>query len=1183
MMKYLLKLKIHYNFIFLFILFSKVKAQKSDNKINYEKIGETSTKYLNAKKGTTLYFTSELDTQLLLVHFFPIDCEINIEGMDKKTNKYIKNSMKISNYNYYSFFVLFQKYSNFTITPLISQNELNQNRNYHLIINTIKFQNSKIPELKIKEKEPVFLYFNEILKNITLNYSANNNEYPIIVSFFIKEKIKFKIKITDNEKTIKERNINYKENIIIKPENPNANYTIFIFQDEKQIKHSTMIVQISQNNTTPFYLRKNQLNLGFIPKIFDYNYFYMEVFKGEEGEIMLFNKRQNGILISKIIPKIDLIPKIKEFPSKDINLNNNLSFYIYNQKLSFNSTHTQMCDNGCFLLITYYSNISKSLELDGTEFSILSRIWDAEEFSSQIINIPLNEYIFGFFDETNVNIHYYSAFIPYVTENIYIEIHGMNILGFSKEGIVKINTYKTTDKTKKLFDECKNKMIIKLNKTDIGLNYFNGSYISFAFEEDNDFDLNSNYYFRILRESPKINYTIYPLDTNKENYCETKNNKCYFLLSNEYNDLSNKIIIYGYGKNDTSYKISYMNDTDYNSINLTISNLQGTNYIGNFNGSLNLDFKKNETYALLEIESKENENLTVMTNVDDENNPSSINIYSYQLYHLLEGKSQKFSFLYPFINYRILINNTEGEGKICLKENCEKNDIFIHLAEHKIYSFSISDKKTFYIYAKSNLLYNIKIIKEISNEEIKELNYQYNYQILDTNEDNFPLVYFIKDVKYNGVTINFNFKYNTSNNINNVCHNLTIIGYSLDYSIISTNRFKNYYTMFDFLNETKGKYDNITNTGTIELSNELIQTQYKSKYKYLEDKYLMIIIKNNNLSDIENFRNNIYVFSKDINSILLPINKYIRNSFNLLENRAITQKYFFEKENITSDKFILEFSSNYEDKNIELTFSNLTNYNAPNKIGGFKQYILSINSKNSDDYYFNVTIKPTNKLNEENNLKEVNIIIKYYNEGKKENTDYICNKDINLEKINSKGKIINYKLIINNMYEMNKSSNNLNYICYLLLIKKKNKLDNEDLNTIAQITSKSLYIDKLDITEPSKEFYFNLNNLQVDEDYIASIFIKIENVNEGEEKYYSITYDINKKEDRLLIIVISISIAVFIIALIIFLLYYFKLKAKNNSLQDRVNAISFSDEISDDLDNKKEPRKSSQEYENTFI
>ena len=607
----------------------------------------------------------------------------------------------------------------------------------------------------------IILYFNDYLTNISLNYFENDNKYPIIISFFIKEKIKFKIEISDGDKIIMNRNIIYKENIIIKPESSNVNYTISIYLDDK-IKNSTMIVQIIQNNATPFYLRKNQLNLGFIPRNLKYNYFYMEVFKGEEGEIMLFNKRQNGILISKIIKKKEnLIPNIKNFPSI-INYNY-LNFNIYSKKLSFNSTETQICKRGCFLLITYYSDISTSLEITGTEFSILSRIWDEEEFISQIINIPLNEYIFGYFDETNVNIHYYSIFIPYETDNIYIEIHGKNILGYSKEGIVKINTYKTTGNTKKLFDECQNIKIITLNKKDIGLNSFKGKYISLAFEEEEYLgDINLYYYFRILQENPKNNYIIYPLDTNKENYCETKNNKCYFLLKNEYNDLINKIVIYGFGKNKVSYRISYMKENIYYSNNLDISHLEGFNKINSVNGRLNLDFQKNNTYALLEIKSNsiENENLTVVSNFDREHNPSSINIYSYQLYQLLKSKTHKFSLYHSFINYRILINNTEGEGFICLQK-CNNNNKFIHLTAQRIYSFSISNKASFYIYAKKNLAFNIKIIKDISNDAIKELNYQYNYDdILESREENFPLIYFIKDVKYNGVNINFNFKYN---------------------------------------------------------------------------------------------------------------------------------------------------------------------------------------------------------------------------------------------------------------------------------------------------------------------------------------------------------------------------------------------------------------------------------------
>ena len=87
---------------------------------------------------------------------------------------------------------------------------------------------------------------------------------------------------------------------------------------------------------------------------------------------MLFNKRQNGILISKIIKKYESnyekIPRIEEFKyltEKNIS-NDFLEFNINNQKLSFNSSLTEECQKGCFLLIAYYSNISKSLNIKGT-------------------------------------------------------------------------------------------------------------------------------------------------------------------------------------------------------------------------------------------------------------------------------------------------------------------------------------------------------------------------------------------------------------------------------------------------------------------------------------------------------------------------------------------------------------------------------------------------------------------------------------------------------------------------------------------------------------------------------------------------------------------------------------------------------------------------------------------------
>jgi len=685
-------------------------------------------------------------------------------------------------------------------------------------------------------------------------------------------------------------------------------------------------------------------------------------------------------------------------------------------------------------------------------------------------------------------------------------------------------------------------MIIKLDDKGIALDSIKGKYISFAFETE-FLDIHSYYYFRILQQNSGNNFMVYPLDTNKENLCELNNNKCYLLLNNEYNeynDLSNKISIY---ENNISYKVIYMNNTDYYSKGLNLEILDKFKEIESFKDYINLNFQNN--YALVEIlaNSKENKILTVIQNFLNQQNSSYIDIYSYQLFHLSEGTSQQFYLQQsPFMNYRILINLTEGEGNICLNSICDNNS-FITLSEQKIYSFSISNKTNCFIKANKPLTYKIKIIYEISNEAIKELNYQYNNKKIDSKKEAFPLLYFMKDVKYNGININFNFK------LNNPCNkNLIIKGYGLDYSEISFIKDKNNIKISNLAKEIKGKYDNITNSGTIELSNELIKTNNK----YIEDKYFMIIIENINSNDLDNLVSDIFVISKDKNKILLPINKYIRNSFNLLED-SINQKYFFEKDNLSNSEFILEFSSNYE--NINLTFINLI-VKKMETIGGFKRYILS---KDSDDYYFNIEIKPTNKLNLDRPLKEVNIIVKYYNEKKDINTDYVCSKNFSLNKISNRKKYSDYNLIINNNFEISNSSNDLNYIYYLRLIKKNNILNNENLNTIALVSSDLLYINKYNTTEINSKFSFDLSNLENNEEYIASFFIKVENTKEQEEKYYSISYELKDNEEsanNFWIIILIIIIIILIIAFILFLIRR-KIIFKSRNIEDKINEINF--------------------------
>ena len=816
MSNYSMNLKFYYNLFFLFILILYVKNQEilnecSENVTN----GEVCLEYLN--NSTEIELNWRQDDYNLIIHILSIDCEIEVDDINKN------NFEKISYYNYDAYY-LSKHYDNsisLKINPLIPSKKQNQNRNYPLIINTIK--NSSIfmpyisPVLNVKENEPIFLYFNNDFKSINLFYGNSNIKQPIIISFFTKEKTKFKIEISDQIKIIN-KIINYKGNIIFNPEYY-ADYDISISLEE-DINNSTMMVKIFQNNSSPIYFQKNQLNLGFIPIELDYYYYYMEIFKGEKGEIILFNKRQNAILISKIIEKDNnIIPKVNEFPQYNENESlpiNSFEFNIYHQKLSFNTSLTpQKCEEGCFLLITIYSNIPKSLDINGTEFSILSRIWEEDEKISQIINIPLDEYIFGYFDEM-INIHYYSVFIPNETYDIYIEIHGKNIFGYYQEGINQINTANKDNIFK--FEKCQNKMIIKLNPKDIGLESFKGKYISLAFEKDINDIHSPYYYFRIIQQNSEKKYIIYPLDTNKENYCETKNKTCYFLLRNEYNELSNRIFIYNLEKNNISCEVFYKNENDYYSKNLNLDNLNEdkdeSKEIQSFNGLLNFDLKKNENFILIRVKSKEEANLTILSNVYKQSNSTSINIYSYQLYHLSDKQCQKFNLIQNSnIKYRVFINNIEGEGFIYYNQISDNTNNDIHITEQRIYSFSISNKESFLVCAKNDLIYYIKIIDDIPNV-IKELNYQSNLEKLDSNTDFFPLIYFIKDVKYNGIYINFIFKFNDSNNENNT---LEIKGYELNYSEILSIKSKSDVKKIGS-KEIKGKYDNITNSGTIELS-----------------------------------------------------------------------------------------------------------------------------------------------------------------------------------------------------------------------------------------------------------------------------------------------------------------------------------------------------------------------------
>ena len=378
--------------------FNDIKIHK------YLSIGNASEELLYYSNEYVFNFNiSDTKNNNLYFHFYPLDdCLIKISSNNSLVK--IDNKSYYNNYLFYSHINSGNKldFISYKIEPV---NYLNKDSNSicHLIINSFNNSNNNIPSLNLKEKSPTFFHFDKNLKKIRLfyNLSKEKNE-SIVFSFFIKDKVKFNVTY---EQSGLNKIISYVDKFIIKKDliQDKANNISILLTLKEEDKVSDLIVRVIGDNSKFYYLQRNFLNLGFILSEDKNHYYYMEVYKDEEGEIILHDKRKNGKLAS-IIFNEGRHPQKNDF--KNISNEFDDEFNIYSQKLSFNTTECKNLNNKCYLLITYsYFGSYNLSNVIGTEYTILTRIWDKFEYISQIVNIPLNEYAFGNLDEKSVNHH----------------------------------------------------------------------------------------------------------------------------------------------------------------------------------------------------------------------------------------------------------------------------------------------------------------------------------------------------------------------------------------------------------------------------------------------------------------------------------------------------------------------------------------------------------------------------------------------------------------------------------------------------------------------------------------------------------------------------------------------------------------------------------------------------------
>ena len=833
----------------------------------------------------------------------------------------------------------------------------------YLSINSI---NTNDPEIKIENKQDFIFFFKDYnVLNISYEIKNNSTNNFAALLFQFNEKSNFSIDITNNNKNLISKNIYNSTYIYLNSDilknimNDNINICIKKNDNDKPINIFFKIVE----NEMISILQKNSLNYGFMSIKTTYQYFYFEVFKGEEGEIMLHYKRFYDQLLAKIVTKDEIndtdLYNSDEYPTAQSDNNANiLTYNPHSLKLTYTYKDTFNCSKGCYILLTYISgNFGINYLNIGYEFTLLSRSWSHSNYLPQIVDIPYNEYILGSFEKTSINTyHYYSIYIPNDAEKIIIQIEGNYIDCFYGEGRKKINTIVEEENDKNI------NIISKQNITILNIKELNlkGKMISFAFRSKDFFnDIFSFYYFRVFYF--KDNDLIYfPMDSQLGNLCLPKYNEetnlyyCHFIFSNKYNGLS------------TNFSISTSNQNEYYKIYVTkiYKNGEKNNetkeiFYTYYNGTDDIDY----FCFTFEFQNSEIKNIISFL-YEDRINDYYMQIYSSQMFYIQGYFHSTFYFnmknnctliykyIFGSIYYLELIgyyfpdffdeelfylSDTNSRGKPFATGIYANNKGFVE------YIPFYEDIEWLFVL---QLEYNIrnKGIIEIKSGETKN-------QIITS--DYFPSHHYlkIKNEDYNNININLRIKNSDNSFLEN---NFKIKGYMLDEETINRKINGEYIQLGE---EIEGYYSKELNVGLLEVNKEK---------KYNNSNFVLIEIIN-----IDKLNRNssllVEVVTKEFTkeNYFMPTNQYIIEKFNNNNDTIEDEnKYHIYVNQRGDDPIYIELSPEYND--IELIFANETK-STPNFYytvkfeTGFKKYIIY--KINDNNIYFNVINPKKRKAN----------------------------------------------------------------------------------------------------------------------------------------------------------------------------------------------------------------------------
>ena len=322
-------------------------------------------------------------------------------------------------------------------------------------------------------------------------------------------------------------------------------------------------VSLSTGRGTPQVLLKNELRRGGFNDN-STNYYYIDVVRGEAGEIVLDFIRGGGIMFAKMVRDDYIFENINSWRQKVIlptekDYDKDLAYNYATQKIRYSKTHTELCGVVCFIVVGVSSKFKfESLDF-GSEYNILVRNVQTgiSNLKSNAVTIKINEFISG---SLQIKSDYYETYLL----NFLDSYEGFEVEFKSNKAKLILSFNQPDPKTDCSIDSSPQIQIISFKGGyDCGTNnipanlYLSKLYIlvtTDSFEKE-DF---SPYYFRIRPILKGDRTHVIEINSDKETGVEAKENAVYHFMIPLYSwDGISNIILYANTNNEDTKDVIF--------------------------------------------------------------------------------------------------------------------------------------------------------------------------------------------------------------------------------------------------------------------------------------------------------------------------------------------------------------------------------------------------------------------------------------------------------------------------------------------------------------------------------------------------------------------------------------------------------------------------------------------------